>query len=64
MRIDPSRRPVTCEIDGKTYQASYAVAGKILTVYTAKGGKSRQVGEHAPAELAEKLLRELVTDLK
>ena len=38
------RHPVTCEIDGKTFKGTYWIAGKILTVSTGMGGKSRQVG--------------------
>jgi hypothetical protein len=55
----PARYPVTCEIDGKTYKGTYWIAGKILTVSTGKGGKSRQVGTTPPEDLAEQLLREL-----
>ena len=58
------RYPVTCEIDGKTHRGTYWIAGKILTVSTGMGGKSRQVGL-TPAEiLAQELLRELAREGK
>jgi len=64
MEKTPRRYPVTCEIDGKTHKGTYWVAGKILTVSTGSGGKSRQVGS-APAEsLAQELLRELAKEGK
>jgi hypothetical protein len=56
---DPTRHTVTCEIDGKTHKGNYWVAGKILVVSTAKGGKSTQLGSHVPEALAERLLRQL-----
>jgi hypothetical protein len=60
----PRRYPVTCEIDGKTHRGTYWIAGKILTVSTGSGGKSRQVGS-APAEiLAQELLWELAKEGK
>jgi len=60
----PRRYQVTCEIDGKTHKGTYWIAGKILTVSTGLGGKSRQVGS-TPAELlAQDLLRELAKEGK
>ena len=56
----PQRYTVTCEIDGKTYQGTYWIAGKIMTVATGLGGKSTQVGVMPPEELAKRLLAELV----
>jgi hypothetical protein len=56
----PARHPVTCEIDGKAYKGTYWIAGKILTVATGGGGKSKQVGTMEPEALAMQLLRELV----
>lgn len=56
----PPRHPVTCEFEGKTHKGTYWVAGKILTVATGLGGKSKQVGTMEPEELAKKLLLELV----
>lgn len=59
-RKPPLRHPVTCEYQGKTHKGTYWVAGKILTVATGGGGKSRQVGTMEPQELAMQLLLELV----
>ena len=53
------RHPVSIEIDGNTYKGNYWVAGKIMTVSTGKGGKSRQVGASPPKALAEMLLGDL-----
>ena len=60
----PPRNPITCEIDGKTYRGTYWVAGKILTVSTGLGGKSKQVGSTPPETLAEQLLLRLAQDGK
>lgn len=46
--------------DGKTHKGTYWVAGKILTVSTGLGGKSKQVGTTEPEALAEQLLLDLV----
>ena len=56
----PRRHPITCEFEGKTHKGTYWVAGKILTVATGGGGKSKQVGTMRPRELAMQLLLELV----
>ena len=56
----PPRHPITCEYNGKTHKGTYWVAGKILTVATGGGGKSKQVGTLEPQELAMQLLLELV----
>jgi hypothetical protein len=58
------RTPITCEIDGKTYRGTYWVAGKILTVSTGLGGKSKQVGSTPAEALAEQLLLQLAKDGK
>jgi hypothetical protein len=55
-----TRHPITCEFDGETHKATYWVAGKILTVATGRGGKSKQVGTMEPEVLARQLLLELV----
>jgi len=60
----PPRYPVTCEIDGETHRGNYWVAGKILTVSTAKGGKSKQVGATPAEVLAKQLLHELAKEGK
>jgi len=54
------RYPITCETDGRTYKGTYWVAGKILTVSTGLGGKSKQVGTTEPEALEKQLLLELV----
>ena len=56
----PTRYPITCEFDGETHKATYWVAGKILTVATGRGGKSKQMGTMEPEVLARQLLLELV----
>ena len=56
----PTRYPITCELEGKAYRGKYWIAGKIMTVATGLGGKSRQVGAVDPEELARRLLGELV----
>ncbi len=60
----PPRYPVTCEIDGKTYKGTYWTAGKILTVSTGMGGKSKQVGTTPAGALAKQLLQELAKEGK
>ena len=61
---DPTRQTVTCEIDGKTHKGNYWIAGKILVVSTAKGGKSTQLGATSPETLAGQLLRKLAKEGK
>ena len=56
----PVRHPITCEIDGVTHKGTYWVAGKILTVSTGGGGKSKQIGTIEPEALAKQLLLDLV----
>ena len=58
------RIPVTCEVDGKTHRGTYWVAGKILTVSTGMGGKSKQVGSDSPQALAQQLLQQLAKEGK
>ena len=60
----PSRKPVTCEIGGKTYRGTYWVAGKILTVSTGRGGKSKQAGSASHLALAQRLLGQLAAEGK
>ena len=59
MTHDPTRHAVKCEYDGKTFKGNYWIAGKILVVSTAKGGKSTQLGGMLPEILAKKLLLNL-----
>jgi len=53
----PVRNPIICEIDGKVYRGTYWVAGKILTVSTGMGGKSKQA-ETLAAELLQQLAKD------
>ena len=64
METKVPRNPVTCEIDGTTYRGTYWVAGKILTVSTSRGGKSKQVGTVPNRILAEQLLKLLAKEGK
>ena len=64
MDMHIQRLPVTCEFEGKTYRGTYWVAGKILTVSTGMGGKSRQVGSMADEALAKQLLLALAEEGK
>jgi len=60
MDVDPPQRHViTCEFEGNTHKGTYWIAGKILTVATGLGGKSKQVGTMEAEELAVQLLLEL-----
>jgi len=61
---NPPRFPISCEIDGKRRRGTYWVAGKILTVATGMGGKSRQVGATPVETLARQLLQELANQGK
>ena len=64
MSHDPTHHIVSCEIDGKTVKGNYWIAGKILVVSTAKGGKSTQLGARSPETLAGQLLRKLANEGK
>ncbi len=46
--------------EGKTYNASYYVLQGIITVVSAWGHKSTQVGDSPPEVIARLLLRELI----
>jgi hypothetical protein len=61
---DPTRHPIACEIDGRTFKGNYWVAGKILVVSTSKGGKSTQLGAMSPEVLAGQLLGKLAKEGK
>lgn len=63
-RKSAPRHPVTCEFEGQTHKGTYWVAGKIPTVATGGGGRSKQVGTMEPQELAKQLLLELVRKFK
>jgi hypothetical protein len=55
---------VVIEIDGKEYDGSYEVTGGVVTVRTAYGSNSTQIGGSPPEVLAKKLLGELVREEK
>lgn len=54
---------ITCEVDGKTFDGNYWIAGKILVVSTAKGGTSA-LADRAPEALAKRLLMKLAREGK
>lgn len=58
------RYRISCELDGKTYEGNYWVAGKILVVSTAKGGTSTQLKDRQPEALARQLLLKMAGDGK
>jgi len=64
MTNEPRRHRISCEINGRTHTGTYWVAGKILVVSTAMGGKSTQLGAMSPEILAEQLLRKLASEGK
>ena len=55
---------IEVEFEGKLYEADYEVFRGILTVSTANGSKSAQIGSSPPEALAQLLLRELIQDGK
>jgi hypothetical protein len=58
------RRRIICNVDGKTFEGNYWIAGKILVVSTSKGGTSTQLAHHNPEVLAGRLLTKLAGDGK
>lgn len=64
MNPTPSRIPITCDLDGRSFRGTYWVAGKILTVSTGMGGKSKQVGSRSAEALAMQLLQQLAQEGK
>lgn len=64
MDSNPTRHPVTCDVDGKTYRGNYWVAGKILTVSTSLGGKSNLCRDIPVEALAKQLLHALAKEGK
>ena len=57
-------KPISVDIDGKTYTGQFEVSGRVLTVTTSKGQKATQLGQMLPTVLAATLLRELVQEEK
>ncbi len=65
MRKPPTREPVAVTIDGRRYAGSYYIERGMVTVETFDyGRKTTQVGGSPPATIAQKLLRELVSERK
>jgi hypothetical protein len=58
------KRPISVEIDGKTYKGNFEVSGGVLTVMAAYGQRATQLGQMLPTVLAAMLLRELVREKK
>jgi hypothetical protein len=58
------RRRIICNVDGKTFEGNYWIAGKILVVSTSKGGTSTQLAHHHPEALAVRLLQKLAEEGK
>ena len=58
------RHRIRCELDGKTYEGNYWVAGKLLVVSTAKGGTSARLGLRYPEAVAAQLLTKLAAEGK
>jgi hypothetical protein len=59
-----ARQRIRCDVDGKTYEGNYWIAGKILVVSTSKGGASHQIGSNDHQALAINLLRRLASEGK
>jgi hypothetical protein len=57
-------REVKIEFGGRLIGGSYAVLGGVVTVYSAFGIKSTQLGNSPAERIAQMLLRELVTASK
>ena len=64
MNGSDQRQRIRCDVGGRSVEGNYWLAGKILVVSTAKGGTSRQLADHDPAELAACLLRKLAEEGK
>lgn len=58
------RHRIICNVDGKTFEGNYWIAGKILVVSTSKGGTSTQLAHHHPEALAVRLLQKLAEEGK
>ena len=53
-------RELSIDIDGKLYSGRFEVDGSVVTVHSAYGTESTQVGGLTALHVAEQLLRELV----
>ena len=56
----PRSYPVHVEVDGRAYDASYTVQGRIVTVTYGQQERSRQLGGISAEALAMNLLRDMV----
>ncbi len=55
-----NRGTVTVAHEGKSYTASWHVEKGVITVSTASGRKSTQLGDSPPESLARMMLREAI----
>ncbi len=55
-----NRGTVTVAHQGKTYMATWHVEKGVITVSTASGRKSTQLGDSPPESLARMMLREAI----
>jgi hypothetical protein len=55
---------ISAEADGKTYTGHYEVKRRLITVATANGQKTTQLGGTPAAVLARQLLLELIREGK
>jgi hypothetical protein len=58
------RKPISVDMNGKTYEGHFEVSGGVLTVTAEYGQKATQLGQMLPTVLAAALLRELLLDEK
>ena len=57
---DVSKQSISIVVNGKTYNGSYGISGKLLTVSYGGDSKKTQVGNLPPETLARMMLGELV----
>jgi hypothetical protein len=57
-------REISTEFEGRQISASYSVAGVVVTVWTAHGRKTTQLGSSPVHSLARIMLRELAQEGK
>lgn len=60
MHSSPRPFPISVEVGGKTYHGSYTVEQGMITVHSAGGMKTTQVGSMPVDVLARMLLHELI----
>ncbi len=59
MRKQPKHHEISIEFEGKTYKASYYVESKVVTMQSAYGSLSTQVGGSRGDFVARMLFREI-----